>query len=65
MATRLRITPSQVGLAWQLAHAPVTMVIPGTASVAHLEENTAVSADLLDAEAMAALDAIGTSSATA
>ena len=33
-------TPSQVALAWLLAHSPVMLPIPGTASVAHLEENT-------------------------
>jgi pyridoxine 4-dehydrogenase len=32
-------TPSQVGLAWLLAHTPNTLLIPGTRSIAHLEEN--------------------------
>jgi aryl-alcohol dehydrogenase-like predicted oxidoreductase len=32
-------TPSQVALAWLLAHSPVMLPIPGTSSVAHLEEN--------------------------
>jgi pyridoxine 4-dehydrogenase len=32
-------TPGQVALAWLLAHSPVTLPIPGTGSVAHLEEN--------------------------
>ncbi|MCK2220105.1 aldo/keto reductase [Actinomadura sp. ATCC 31491] len=32
-------TPAQVSLAWLLAHSPVLITIPGTSSVAHLEEN--------------------------
>ncbi|MEA2154071.1 MAG: pyridoxine 4-dehydrogenase [Solirubrobacteraceae bacterium] len=32
-------TPGQVALAWLLAHSPVTLPIPGTGSVEHLEEN--------------------------
>lgn len=40
-AKRLDATPSQVGLAWLLAHDPNTLLIPGTASVEHLEENVA------------------------
>ena len=32
-------TPSQVALAWLLARSPVMVPIPGTGSVAHLEEN--------------------------
>lgn len=39
IATRLRATPSQVALAWLLAHSPVTLPIPGTGSIRHLEEN--------------------------
>jgi hypothetical protein len=35
----------QVGLAWLLQHSPVTLPIPGTSSVEHLEENGAA-ADL-------------------
>jgi len=34
-------TPGQVALAWLLAHSPVMLPIPGTSSVAHLEENVA------------------------
>lgn len=32
-------TPSQVALAWLLAISPVTLPIPGTSKVSHLEEN--------------------------
>jgi pyridoxine 4-dehydrogenase len=34
-------TPAQVALAWLLRHSPVILPIPGTSSVAHLEENVA------------------------
>jgi pyridoxine 4-dehydrogenase len=34
-------TPSQVALAWLLARSPVTLPIPGTSTVEHLEENVA------------------------
>lgn len=42
IARQRDITPSQVGLAWLLARAENILLIPGTSSVAHLEENTAV-----------------------
>jgi pyridoxine 4-dehydrogenase len=41
VATRLRATPAQVGLAWLLARAENVLLIPGTSSRAHLEENLA------------------------
>ncbi|WP_405529078.1 aldo/keto reductase [Streptomyces canus] len=34
-------SPSQLALAWLLRRSPVMLPIPGTSSVAHLEENTA------------------------
>ncbi|MFC7081507.1 aldo/keto reductase [Halorussus caseinilyticus] len=37
-------TPRQVALAWLLQHSPVTIPIPGTSSVDHLEQNVAASA---------------------
>nr|WP_218566957.1 oxidoreductase [Quadrisphaera granulorum] len=45
VAARRGATPAQVGLAWLLAHRPNVLLIPGTSSLAHLEENLAV-ADL-------------------
>jgi pyridoxine 4-dehydrogenase len=39
VAERLAATPSQVALAWLLRRSPVMVPIPGTGSVAHLEEN--------------------------
>jgi aryl-alcohol dehydrogenase-like predicted oxidoreductase len=42
VAERLGATPAQVGLAWLLARADNILLIPGTSSLAHLEENLAV-----------------------
>jgi aryl-alcohol dehydrogenase-like predicted oxidoreductase len=39
MAPRHHALPAQLALAWLLHRSPVTLPIPGTASVAHLEEN--------------------------
>ena len=41
-AVDLGRTPAQIALAWTLAVAPNVLLIPGTSSVAHLEENLAV-----------------------
>jgi pyridoxine 4-dehydrogenase len=40
-ASRRSATPAQVALAWLLARSPAILLIPGTSSVAHLEENVA------------------------
>jgi aryl-alcohol dehydrogenase-like predicted oxidoreductase len=45
-------------LAWLLAHAPNTLLIPGTRSVAHLEDNIGAANVALDAEALERLDAV-------
>lgn len=50
IATKLSATPSQVLLAWLLARSPVMLPIPGTGSIAHLEENAAAAALKLSAE---------------
>jgi aryl-alcohol dehydrogenase-like predicted oxidoreductase len=39
IAHKYNATPSQVALAWLLQRSPVMLPIPGTGSVAHLEEN--------------------------
>jgi aryl-alcohol dehydrogenase-like predicted oxidoreductase len=52
VAARLKATPSQVALAWLLARSRVVLPIPGTSSVAHLEENVAAASLKLDANAM-------------
>ncbi|MDT0343525.1 aldo/keto reductase [Streptomyces litchfieldiae] len=41
VAVELGATPTQVSLAWLLGHSPVVLPIPGTARIAHLEENVA------------------------
>ncbi|MEI6453911.1 MAG: aldo/keto reductase [Actinomycetes bacterium] len=46
IARELGATPSQVSLAWLLARSPVVLPIPGTKSIAHLEENC-LAADLV------------------
>ncbi|MDO9395815.1 MAG: aldo/keto reductase, partial [Herbiconiux sp.] len=51
-------TPGQLALAWLLHRSPVTLPIPGTKSVAHLEENVAAAALSLSDEEYAALDAL-------
>ncbi|WP_240140293.1 aldo/keto reductase [Streptomyces sp. MUM 178J] len=57
-AESLGLTPSQIGLAWLLHHAPNVLLIPGTANAAHLEANLAVSEIAFDAATLAALDAV-------
>jgi aryl-alcohol dehydrogenase-like predicted oxidoreductase len=52
-------TPGQVALAWLLARSPVMLPIPGTGSLAHLEENVAAAHLRLSAEELARLDAAG------
>ncbi|MDX6675506.1 MAG: pyridoxine 4-dehydrogenase [Solirubrobacteraceae bacterium] len=56
-AKRLGALPSQVALAWLLALAPNILLIPGTSSRQHLEENLAAADLVLDEEALALLDA--------
>jgi pyridoxine 4-dehydrogenase len=41
IANKYDATPAQVGLAWLIQHSPVMLPIPGTSSLAHLEENVA------------------------
>jgi aryl-alcohol dehydrogenase-like predicted oxidoreductase len=41
IARRIGATEAQVALAWLLRHSPVMLPIPGTSSIAHLEENCA------------------------
>jgi pyridoxine 4-dehydrogenase len=59
VARRLESTPMQVALAWLLARSPNLLLIPGTSSVAHLEENLAASALVLGPRELEELDAIG------
>ena len=54
----------QVALAWLLQRSPNILLIPGTSSVAHLQENLAAGTLILPDEAIAALDGIAASQAT-
>jgi pyridoxine 4-dehydrogenase len=51
-AHRLGATPAQVALAWLLTQAPTVLLIPGTSSLRHLEENLAAADLVLDTEAL-------------
>jgi pyridoxine 4-dehydrogenase len=50
------VTTAQVALAWLLLHSPVMLPIPGTSSVAHLDENVAAAALALDDAEMVQLE---------
>jgi pyridoxine 4-dehydrogenase len=50
-------SPSQLALAWLLRRSPVMLPIPGTSSVAHLDENTAAAGIELTDEEFQALEA--------
>jgi aryl-alcohol dehydrogenase-like predicted oxidoreductase len=51
------VSPSRLALAWLLRRSPVMLPIPGTSSVAHLEDNVAAAAVELSDEELAELDA--------
>jgi pyridoxine 4-dehydrogenase len=55
IAHQLGATPAQLALAWLLRRSPVMLPIPGTASVAHLEENLAAGTFKLTDEQFKAL----------
>ena len=55
VAKRRGVSPVQVAIAWQLARSPQMVPIPGTSSVAHLEENVAAAAIELSDDDLAAL----------
>jgi aryl-alcohol dehydrogenase-like predicted oxidoreductase len=55
-AERRRATPAQVAIAWLLQKSPVMLPIPGTSTVAHLEENAGGGTLVLDDETVEALD---------
>jgi pyridoxine 4-dehydrogenase len=59
IAARLDRTPAQIALAWLLSFRPNILLIPGTSSVRHLEENMAVRDIELDAAAREALASAG------
>ncbi|OWY61288.1 hypothetical protein B7486_64585 [cyanobacterium TDX16] len=58
VAVKHGATASQVALAWLLAHYDRMLLIPGTSSVAHLEENLAASGIPLDDEDLGTLEGV-------
>ncbi|GGS19352.1 aldo/keto reductase [Streptomyces griseoviridis] len=59
VAARHGATVPQIALAWLLAASPVTLAIPGTGSVAHLEENVAAGRITLTEKDLADLTDLG------
>ena len=59
VADKHRATPAQIALAWLLARYDRMLLIPGTSSVSHLEENVAAIEVELDDVDLAALDRVG------
>ena len=58
IADRKQVTMHQLALAWLLHHADNILLIPGTSSVTHLEENIQATAIRLSAEEMHELDCL-------
>jgi pyridoxine 4-dehydrogenase len=58
LASETGATPAQLALAWLLRSSPVQLPIPGTSSVAHLEENVGAAAVELTDEQYARLAAV-------
>ena len=56
IAAELAATPMQVALAWLLQRSANILLIPGTSSLQHLEENLAAAALTLPAAALSTLD---------
>jgi aryl-alcohol dehydrogenase-like predicted oxidoreductase len=59
VAERLGATPMQVALAWLLHRSANILLIPGTSSLVHLQENLAAAALALPNDAIAELNALG------
>lgn len=57
IAAKYEASRAQLAIAWLLATSPTTVVIPGTASVAHLEENLRAAGINLASADLKALDA--------
>ncbi|GAA1354006.1 aldo/keto reductase [Streptomyces beijiangensis] len=62
-AESLGSSPSQIGLAWLLHHAPNVLLIPGTGDAGHLEANIAAGSIAIDDATLATLDAVPSRSA--
>ena len=58
IAHELHVTPAQIGLAWLLTTSANTLLIPGTGSLAHLQDNVAAGDIVLSDDARGRLDAV-------
>lgn len=58
VAARLGAKPMQVALAWLLRRAPNILLIPGTSSVAHMQENLAAAECTLPDDVVRELDSV-------
>jgi aryl-alcohol dehydrogenase-like predicted oxidoreductase len=58
VAARHGASARQIGLAWLLACSPSILLIPGTSSIEHLEQNVAAAAIRLTEQDLAELDAL-------
>ncbi|MDY6940359.1 MAG: aldo/keto reductase [Cyanobacteriota bacterium] len=56
IATHHGVQPNQIALAWMLHRAPNIIMIPGTTTIAHLEENVAAASIRLTPEEVGSLD---------
>jgi len=61
IAADLRATPMQVALAWLLQRSPNILLIPGTSSIAHLQENLAAVELELPEDVIERFDTLGSS----
>lgn len=59
LAAETGATPAQLALAWLLQRSPAMLPIPGTSSVAHLDDNVGAATVTLTAAQVATLDALG------
>ena len=59
LAKQADVTPAQLALAWLLRRSPVMLPIPGTGSVAHLEENVGSAQVELTDDQFVALSGLG------
>ncbi len=58
LAAEIGATPAQLSLAWLLAQGDDVIPIPGTTSIAHLDEDLAAAALVLDRQTLDRIDAI-------
>ncbi len=58
IATKKGVKPNQIALAWLLHYAPNIILIPGTTTISHLEENIAAASISLTSEEMEMLNQV-------